>query len=181
MINMIKKCSLALASILLLFNFTISNALADDDDKHKSGKRSDWLSCEKLQKKLDLDEDQQEAWADARSEMKALHSKYMPIFKEEKEKIKETIEAEAKKDEPDLAVLFNVHKDMKKDFTKFHDKAKKIKLGIYDELNADQKQIVFKKVAKKKMKKMKKAHEMMKKSDDDDVDDGEKKKKKGWW
>jgi len=181
MINLVKKYSLVLASILLLFNFTISNALADDDD-HKAGKRFGWLSCTKLQKKLDLDEDQQEAWANAQSEIKELHDKYMPMFKEEKGKIKETLKAEADKDEPDLAVLFSAGKDMKKDFTKFRNKAQKIQLDVYDELNADQKQIVFEKVAKKKMKMMMmmKDHKDMKMSDDDD-DNSKKKKKKGWW
>lgn len=182
MINLTKKCSLALAGILLLFNFTVSNAIADH---HKSDKRYGWLSCEKLQEKLNLDENQQNAWTDASNEMKALREKYMPMFKEEKAKIKEKIKTEADKDEPDLAVLFSAFKDMKKDYSKFSDKAHKIQLGIYNELNAEQKKIVFDKVAKKKMKKMKKAHEMMKKSDDDDSDDngenGDKKKKKGWW
>jgi len=192
MINMIKKCSIIVASALLLFSFTISNAIADDDNHHKADKRHNWLSSEKLQKTLDLDEDQQAAWADAKNQIKELHAKFMPKFKAAKQKAKDAIDTEAAKKKPDLAVLFSVYQDMKQDFSGFREKAQKIQLNLYNKLTADQKKIVFSKATAsmsktyKDMKKDKrKSHDDKDDSDDDDngdEDNGDaKEKKKGWW
>ncbi|MEE9452576.1 MAG: hypothetical protein V3V61_07465 [Gammaproteobacteria bacterium] len=138
---MMRKYSIIFTSILFLLSFTISNSFADNDYNYKKG----WLGSEALQKELKLDESQKTAWNRTKEEIMALHSDYIPTYRQQKQEIKEQIEKEGSKEEPEL-ILFYAYQEVEDDFMEFKGNVLALQLDLYKQLNPDQKRIIFKEV-----------------------------------
>jgi len=142
-----KKYSALLTMVVLLMSAFIGNAFADRQETQSHHKKSKYsLLSPKMEKTLDLTTDQQQAWENARTEIKARYETFRQSFKDERTKIKQVINQQMQSDNPSLEAIFDARKEMQEKLIELRSEIQTIEIGVYNQLNSEQKKLVLEKM-----------------------------------
>lgn len=167
-----------MAMAALLLSLTMTNAYALH---HKMGNNHDKcpLFSEDLKAKLNLNDEQQQAWENTKNQIKDLRTQNKDKFKADLEAVKSAhedlikeVDVQSQADQPDIQAiisakqnLMNAFQTLKNDRKELYEKTMPLKVALFNQLTPDQQKMVLtnlKDHMEKMKERMKKGFEKMK-------------------
>ena len=172
------------AIVALLLSLTMSNAYALHHKMKEGGHHKCPLFSKELQEKLNLTDDQKQAWEQTKGQIKDLRMQYKDKFKTDLEGVKSAhedlmsqVDTQSKADKPDIQAIITAKQNLKKaykglksDRKELYKKTMPLKVAFFKQLDPEQQRLVLTNLKEhmEKMKtRMKDRFEKMKETMDD--------------
>lgn len=139
---MMRRLTLTLTTLTVLFGLIGTYAYAVHHDEGKNNSHG-MLFSEKIAKKLQLTDEQQNSLKAAQEQTQQLRAKYEGDIKDAHQTLMNTITEQERSDSPDLAKVIAARKVLTEKVGELHNQLLQIELGIYNQLTPKQKKIVF--------------------------------------